>query len=503
MPNACRPSVLTIPNEEGHVAAAADYVGRLAVEMGFNKTQAGAVADGLRRGLIDLLRYSFEPQEQATLEIVTERVPGGMQVRVRDRGRPFGAAGPAAGSEAPTGFLRGLAAAFDEIRFTGRGAAGKELLLVKTLPDPAVAEFAAACPLDVDAGEAPAAEDGGNEAAACRVRRLDPAEAHAIPQVVYRAYGYSYPHDYLYQPEKIAALNLSGEVISAVAVAASGRIVGHCSLKRWEENPAIAEIAQGVVAPRFRSRGCFSNLTAFLIQAARAEGLSALFGETVTVHPYSQQTALQHGFRDCGVLLGMVPAVTEFKGIGPRPAGRGSMVLQHLWLRDPPAAVVYPPPAHRAMIAAVYAHLGLTAGARRELGAPAGGAQRDRPDEATRMTVRLSPPMSFARIRIERFGPEAADAVRRRLKGLCREKWEVIHLVLALSDPETARWCARFEELGFFFAGLLPLGLNGEDALILQYLNNIGIAYDDIRTASPFAAELLAYIRARDPNGDS
>jgi serine/threonine-protein kinase RsbW len=74
----------------------------------------------------------------------------------------------------------------------------------------------------------------------------------------------------------------------------------------------------------------------------------------------------------------------------------------------------------------------------------------------------------------------------------------VIHLYLNLSDPGTAEYCKRFEELGFFFAGMLPGGC-GADALILQYLNNIALDYDRIKLQSALGRDLLAYIKSRDP----
>jgi serine/threonine-protein kinase RsbW len=86
------------------------------------------------------------------------------------------------------------------------------------------------------------------------------------------------------------------------------------------------------------------------------------------------------------------------------------------------------------------------------------------------------------------------------LRELCLQRWDVIHLVLNLSDPRTSRFCSRFEELGFFFAGVIPLGLPSGDALILQYLNTVRAPYSAIQTASRSASELVAYIKSCDPN---
>ena len=76
----------------------------------------------------------------------------------------------------------------------------------------------------------------------------------------------------------------------------------------------------------------------------------------------------------------------------------------------------------------------------------------------------------------------------------------MIHLLIDLADPATAYFVSGFEELGFFFAGVLPCGLPSGDALVLQYLNHFAAPYESIQTESEFGARLAAYIRKRDPS---
>jgi hypothetical protein len=51
-----------------------------------------------------------------------------------------------------------------------------------------------------------------------------------------------------------------------------------------------------------------------------------------------------------------------------------------------------------------------------------------------------------------------------------------------------------FANLGFFFAGVMA-GPGGRDRLVMQYLNNLRIAYASFRIASEEDRELLAYVR--------
>jgi serine/threonine-protein kinase RsbW len=441
------------------------------------------------------MQYSFEPGERAALELYCERIPAGLKIGVRDQGLPFGGPGPVPADE---GGLKNAAPnlrdCFDEILFNNLGPAGKEFVFVKHLGQRALADDEAVCRFEPSDAAQPT-QPLPQAASRCTVRPMAPADAPEISKLVYRTYGYSYSHDYIYYPEKILALNASGEVQSALAVTERNEIVGHCALSLWSGNPQIAELGQGVVVPSHRSQGCFAKLTEYLIDAGRRRGLKGVFSEAVTVHPFSQKAALQQGLRDCALFLCLLSPAVRFKGFENGPSGRGSMLLQFKYLDPPPVRTVYAPARHADMLRAIYAHL-----------APSAVPRMPKPPEAPAeegkpvYKINLVRSLNFARIRIDGYGAGIVDEIRIVLRELCRQRWDVIHLVLNLSDPQTALFCGRFEALGFFFAGLLPLGHPAGDALILQYPNSVCARYERIQTAGRFASELAAYVRSCDPD---
>ena len=113
----------------------------------------------------------------------------------------------------------------------------------------------------------------------------------------------------------------------------------------------------------------------------------------------------------------------------------------------------------------------------------------------------LQPPVPAEQLEYELSDSDSNvfQEVKSRLRELCLKRFEIIHLCLGLSNPQTAHYCQQFESLGFFFAGILP-GTKVGDALILQYLNNVPIDYEKIKTKSQKGSELLAYIKNLDPN---
>ena len=98
---------------------------------------------------------------------------------------------------------------------------------------------------------------------------MKPSEAIEVSKCIYRAYGYSYGYEHLYYPERLLELNNGGRMHSAVATTEDGEIIGHCALIYWHDNAQIAEMAQGVVKPEYRSQGCFAKLTGYLIDKAK------------------------------------------------------------------------------------------------------------------------------------------------------------------------------------------------------------------------------------------
>ncbi len=107
--------------------------------------------------------------------------------------------------------------------------------------------------------------------------------------------------------------------------------------------------------------------------------------------------------------------------------------------------------------------------------------------------------LNIADIRVLTHGRDADQAVREKLRFYCLEHRDVIYLWLNLENPATRLMTGVFEQMGFFFSGILPRGLDGRDALILQYLNNLTIDYSLLAPFSDEAQKLLAYVRQQDP----
>jgi serine/threonine-protein kinase RsbW len=455
-----------------------------------------SLENGIMQAITALLDYSFEPTEKGSLEIICERIPEGLKVSLRDKGLPFGKED--LGNDPPNtneSFFR-LQEYLDEIQLNNLGPDGKELVLIKQLKNKDISDYYAACDLE-PYEDAAVTIAPSPETFKCRVRQMETADAPEVSKTIYKTYGYTYPHDYVYYPEKIIALNESGQVHSAVAVAADENIAGYGVFQIWDENPQIVEMAQGVVKPEYRSMGCFGNITRYLLDQAKAAGIRGAFGDAVTNHTVSQHTVQGFGFRDCGLRLGLIPSHTVFKQMKAAVSQRISMLVQFLYLQ-PPTAVsrkVYAPPQHKGILTDLYQALGVT-----PTMVTVTTAQDQKQSSNTEFKIKLFGSMHYARMMVAGYGQNTIAAIKAELRQLCLKKIEIVNLLLNLSDPFTAGATAQIEKLGFFFAGILPDGFKDGDALILQYLNNVPIDYEAIQVKSAMAKKLLAYVRERDPN---
>lgn len=501
MESRCEFSRLTIPARMEYAAVAARHAGEVARLIGFGDHDTRLIKRGVEQALSEIIAYSFEPGEPATLDLTCERIPEGLKITLHDQGLPLDPAKTQRGHCAVPGDgtadeMVCIETYMDEVRFRNLGREGKETVLVKHLRNRNITDYYDACELEPyehvsPSGPVPSALKD------CLVRPMKPADAVEVSKCVYRVYGYSYGYEALYYPDRLIELNESGRILSVVALV-DGEIAGHCGLMFWDASGRIAEMGMGVVKPEFRSMGCFVHMTEYLMEEARSRGLEGLYGQAVTNHTLSQRTALGFGLRDCALKLGYIPSTVSFKSMSEQLSQRGSLVIHFIFLKHAESRNLFVPMHHREMVAALYQELGASLA----FAVPPGDHPLLEEDGSLLKSTTVST-LNAAFLEVERYGRNIVQEIRARVRDLCFKQIAVIYLYLNLGDPATFHLTEAFEEQGFFFAGILPGGMAQGDALILQYLNNLPIDYQQIKLESEMGRTLLAYIRNHDPNAGS
>ena len=173
---------------------------------------------------------------------------------------------------------------------------------------------------------------------AIEVRAGTADDAEAIAQLLYQNYHLSYVHADFYRPRYLIAGFATGELLSAVAVH-DGQVVGHHALMPL---PGIrsAETGAAVVHSAYRGLGLFGRMFEHTLGAAVEKGFASVFGDAVTIHPFSQRAESSHGYHETALQLGMLPAQTTMRGFGSGGPPRRTATLRSYRPLDtePPAS---------------------------------------------------------------------------------------------------------------------------------------------------------------------
>ena len=481
---------LTLPNRAEALPIARTYLAQLAAMADLPDAESTAVVDAAAEACANVVDHAYEPGEDGTFTIVGDVDAAGLTVAVRDQGLPIDAdvvgspdASPARVSA--SGGLAMIRRSVDHAEWVRRGREGKEFRLVQRRPTESVHG-------KLDASDEPVDDKEQVPLAAEQdyvVRRFEPPDALGVSRCIYRVYGRTYMHEACYYPERIVALNETGELASIVTVDASGEVVGHYALER----PGLTKVAErgmAVVSPAHRGRDLMGRMRTAIEDEARSLGLTGVYSVAVTKHTFSQRVNEEFGSDVCGIILGGGPSDMVFKGLeeeGEKPQ-RVTWVQYFTYVHPPEKALVHAPTHHRAMLERIYAGLEIAVEWHDEQESPTLGHGH--------VEVTYNRSLDTGIIKVLQVGDNTEAEIRRATRDLVDLTGaDVVHLWLPLADPASPALVDDAEAQGFFFLGVGPSFLPDGDALCLQRLG-FDLDFDYVEIANPFGRELLDYIRA-------
>jgi GNAT superfamily N-acetyltransferase len=458
-------------------AAAASIV--LAVVPPFAES-AGMNAEDVRRlhsvleRLLDFtLRNAYPEDGLGEIEVTLEAGSAAIHVVVHDWGVPLTSAGGHFGALPAS--LDALASDAANVELLNLGASGKRLtadIPVRSSTGPPTQHHIEAVPRGAEA-DAHAPE-------AIAVRAATPEDAEAIAQLLYENYQLSYVHGDFYRPRYLTAALEAGELVSTLAVH-EGRVIGHHALMPRVGVPS-AETGAAVVHSAYRGLGIFGRLFGHTLDAARAQGLAGIFGDAVTIHPYSQRAERSHGYRETTLQLGMVPARTSMRGFGDDGPKHRTATLRSYRLFDEKPRGIAVPARYRELLESIYANLGV----------PFERSGRAGPLDGDPVTTEVDEPRALGFVRLRHWGAGTGAELTRSVRHVLSLHVDVVYAdvdLATVADVDEA--VSELNELGFFASGLLLHGPEGHDHLRLQRLDSAEIELEKIVCDSPFADELL------------
>ncbi|MFP4084209.1 MAG: ATP-binding protein [Desulfonatronovibrio sp.] len=333
-----------------------------------------------------------------------------------------------------------------------------------------------------------------------------PGDAEGIARLALRSHGSLLFNVDIYYPDRVREMLEQGEMHSMVVKTPQGEILGHGALVAEAAGALVEEITFGMVDKRLRGQNCSNELADALLADARERGLHGVFALAVCNHDLSQRSVLRAGFGECALMMAASPPskswsrAQEQSRVKLEPSRIANLVLIR-FLQKTRAVPLFPPRNHQDMINRIHQHLGLPETSQglqsglkcqesRKAGDPGlGGLQAGQ----VRLRVETDIREGWAWIVVLKYGLDAVVQVEEQLRRLCSQNMPVIYMMLPLEAPATAAITKPLEDKGFFFSGI-TFCPEGREYLALQYVS-ADPGFDRVQVHSPFARELLNYVR--------
>lgn len=474
---------LSILPEDRYLKALVDMVSDIAEANGISRKETSHLDKVLMDIFRNIVTYGFQDDTCTPIDVIVLRRLHALVIALEDRGLPFDYENLEHGEDKRfrSYMSKGYA---DSVNFQSLGKYGNRTEIVKNLPASDIREE-----MDISEHHEHMKAEPAPPDAQFTIEVFNHKNINDLVRLVYKCYGYTYANEFMYYPEQIEALLHGDLMTSCGAYDSTGELIGHLALVFSKPGARVGESGEAVVDPRYRGRKIFQKMKNFLKEESAANGIVGIYSEAVTVHPYSQKGNLDIGASEIGYLLGYSPGTVSFQNItdGEKPR-RQSVALMYLPVLESEPSKIYSPEAYKKIISDIYSNIGI----KREI------ITEDRDfkyaaDSESKVSVKVRTDHNQGIISVESYGDSTVGEIRYHLRKLCVEHIDCIYADLPINHKGAGHTAEALREIGFFFGYVVPEYADS-DILRLQYLNNVEIEREDIKTASTFGEELLGFI---------
>ncbi|BDZ70761.1 GNAT family N-acetyltransferase [Methanobacterium petrolearium] len=359
----------------------------------------------------NVIEHAYEPGEHGYYKVKIHREPTCFRVTIRDQGIPFNLQRLKEEKNSDIG-VKLMRACTDEIKSKYLGKKGKVVELVKNFPFESVNELESPPNTLISPKE-----DLAPKSEMVDLRLMRPDETVSLARLIYRVYGYTYPHEEIYYPEKFASLIKSGLVTSCVAVNEQNEIVGHLGVFLETPDDHVGESALAAVDPCYRGRGLFPKMKKMMMKEVASKGILGLYSRAVTVHMASQKSNVEMGAKETGFVLAHSPPTAIFKKMKTEDVGiRRTVALFYVLVAPDQEQTVFLPYKHQYVLRKIYKHTGL----KRVLKM----ANPDNVNLAFHSDIHshILPEMASAFLRVNKYGTDFMDELKLHVQDLKRER---------------------------------------------------------------------------------
>lgn len=485
-------SIIILPSQERYIYPALAFIRALAVSCDFSEPARNDIEIAAEEALTNVIQHAFEGKADETFKLSVGISNEDFKITIHEKGMPFNPDGVAdydpkkieIAQQADGLGLYLMKRMMDDVIFDNLGREGKSLTLIKRFDEAQKRQIT-----ETNRNQILVKNDDvkHSEKVSYEIRPFMPEDALEISRCAYGAYGYTY-EPYIYYPEKIIEMNRSGKLRSYITSGKdSNEIMGHIALKFKNPDDRIAETGVAFVKPEYRKSGILKSMMEFCHLKATELKLYGLYGRAVTSHIYSQKAADSFGYKPCGIMLGLFPSDVDFRAISGRVIQKESGVLLFNNISRKDIRKIYLPSHYKNILSGIFDCLDISAQFNTEETIPAAGKSE--------IIVNTDSVLNISDVEVCCIGSDFMNELRKILHSLCLKHIDAIFLHISIEDAEAPCIIEQAEQSGFFFCGILPFGLNNRHELIMQYMNNLDIDYDNIKPYSRHAAGILDCIK--------
>lgn len=440
------------------IESVTDFAFKWSMNCGLPRQDSARLALAVDELTTDIVLFAFpeEPNPQ-TYEVEFRYHVDRLEIIFHELGEPFE---PENHPYSPQAFLQEgnfdgaglhlIRHLVDDFIFFNRGKEGKEFRLIKHIPARHIDTL-----FQLQDAQEPALSDQ------YPVTRVGLNDAEDLAKLIYRTWGYTYPRDEMYYPERIRELLERKEKFGVIARTQYNQAVGYFAVLTISDSP-IGEVAEAVVSPGHRGRGIMTQMMQTLLNEARQEGLFGVFAEAITTHTASQQVNQRFSFQPTALVLNHFPTL-QSKGFKEHQQPRISVLFEFLSLRKRKQIKAYLPTNYRHLLREIYVQLDIDLDEKTHHGALC------LPEESE-LELRVHSRFKTALIIVRTFGADFLETLSDQMQSLKERSYLSLEIDLPLGQPATKKMVPGLNQMGFFLAGLCPLAHDKKDYLRLQHL---------------------------------
>ncbi|MDD3773453.1 MAG: ATP-binding protein, partial [Weeksellaceae bacterium] len=203
------PIEIIIYNKPDYLPLVCQILNTICEHHGFDTAKTQQIIMATEEAVSNVITHAFE-NEEATFSVIIHPISTGIKISIKDKGLPYNPEKTSFDENQMTGFGNFIIGKLmDNVVYKNLGHQGKELTLFKYF---STRHTELDKKIETKESDTISIEKKEKRPTYTYINRyLTPKDTLEVARCAYESYGYSYPYEHIYFPERVETLNKSGE----------------------------------------------------------------------------------------------------------------------------------------------------------------------------------------------------------------------------------------------------------------------------------------------------